>query len=157
MKYLMLFLLFVLPASANAQTVNGNADAAFAVGKWKESHEGVSLFCVRVTTQEDVLNRDSSGACFLTEAHANAKDSVTMSTNTFEVTNWDEHTLTAATEIYVDKNGSQTSQSSPGTNQVCSSLSSGLPDTTEDKVCRAGHWKYPWISSGGPEAWKMKE
>ena len=114
MKYLMLFLLFVLPAAANAQTVNGNADAAFAVGKWKESHEGVSLFCVRVTTQEDVLNGDSGGACFLTEAQASAKDSVTMSTNTFEVTNWDEHTLTAVGEFYADKNGNQSSTSSPG-------------------------------------------
>ena len=60
MKYLMLFLLFILPTTANSQTVNGNLDAAFAVGKWKESHEGVSLFCVRVTTQEDVLKGDSS-------------------------------------------------------------------------------------------------
>ena len=114
MKYLMLFLLFVLPAGAIAQTVNGNLDAAFAVGKWRESHEGVSLFCVRVTTQEDVLKGDSSGACFLTEAQAHAKDSVTMSTNAFEVTGWDEHSLTAITEFYVDKNGSQTSKSSPG-------------------------------------------
>jgi len=110
----MLLLLFVLPAAANAQTVNGNVDAAFAVGKWRESHEGVSLFCVRVTTQEDVLKGDSSGACFLTEAQASAKDSVTMSTNTFAVTDWDEHTLTAVTEFYADKNGEQTSKSSAG-------------------------------------------
>ena len=114
MKYLMLFLLLALPAAVNAQTVNGNLDAAFAVGKWKESHEGVSLFCVRVTTQEDSLKGDSSGACFLTEAQASAKDSVTMSTNTFAVTTWDEHALTAATEFYADKNGDQTSKSSPG-------------------------------------------
>ncbi len=114
MKYVTLFLLFVLPAAANAQTVNGNVDAAFAVGKWKESHEGVSLFCVRVTTQEDVLKGDSSGACFLTEAQASAKDSVTMSTNTFAVTNWDEHTFTAVTEVYSGKNGDQPSKSSPG-------------------------------------------
>ncbi|HEX8881170.1 MAG TPA: hypothetical protein VF749_14120 [Candidatus Acidoferrum sp.] len=114
MKYLMLFLLFVLPTAANAQTVNGNLDAAFAIGKWKESHEGVSLFCVRVTTQEDVLKGDSSGACFLTEAQATAKDSVTMSTNTFAVTAWDEHTLTAIAEFYADSNGEQTSKSSPG-------------------------------------------
>jgi hypothetical protein len=106
------FLLFV-PA-AHAQTVNGNINAAFAVGKWKESHEGVSLFCVRVTTQEDVLKGDSSGACFMTEAQAGAKDSVTMSTNTFAVTDWDPHTLTAVTEFYADKNGDQTSKSSPG-------------------------------------------
>ena len=114
MKYLMLFLLFALPAAANAQTVNGSLDAAFAVGKWKESHEGVSLFCVRVTTQEDVLKGDSSGACFLTEAQASARDAVAMSTNTFAVTNWDEHTLTALTEFYADKNGEQSSKSSPG-------------------------------------------
>lgn len=97
----------------DAQTVNGNINAAFAVGKWKESHEGVSLFCVRVTTQEDVLKGDSGGACFLTEAQANTKDTVTMSTNTFEVTNWDDHSLTAATEFFADKNGNQTSESSP--------------------------------------------
>jgi len=114
MKYLMLFLLFLLPTAANAQIVNGSLDAAFAVGKWKESHEGVSLFCVRVTTQEDVLKGDSSGACFLTEAQANAKDSVTMSTNTFAVTAWDEHTLTAITEFYANKNGDQSSKPSPG-------------------------------------------
>jgi hypothetical protein len=114
MKYLVLFVLVVLPATASAQTVNGNIDAAFAVGKWKESHEGVSLFCVRVTTQEDSLKGDSSGACFLTEAQASAKGSVTMSTNTFAVTTWDEHALTAATEFYADKNGDQTSKSSPG-------------------------------------------
>ena len=114
MKYLMLFLLVALPGAANAQTVNGSLDAAFAVGKWKESHEGVSLFCVRVTTQEDVLKGDSSGACFLTEAQASARDAVAMSTNTFAVTNWDEHTLTAVTEFYADKNGEQSSKSSPG-------------------------------------------
>jgi hypothetical protein len=118
MKYLVLFLLFVLPAAANAQTVNGSVDAAFAVGKWRESHEGVSLFCVRVTTQEDVLKGDSSGACFLTEAQASAKDSVTMSTDTFAVSNWDEHTLTAVSEFYADKNGDQTSKSSPGAIKV---------------------------------------
>ena len=118
MKYLMLFLLLALPAGANAQTVNGNLDAAFAIGKWKESHEGVSLFCVRVTTREDVLTGDSSGACFLTEAQATAKDSVTMSTNTFAVTAWDEHTLTAIAEFYADKNGEQTSKASPGATKV---------------------------------------
>ena len=118
MKYLMLFLLLALPTAANAQTVNGNLDAAFAIGKWKESHEGVSLFCVRVTTQEDVLKGDSSGACFLTEAQATAKDSVTMSTNTFAVTAWDEHTLTAIAEFYTDKNGEQTSNSSPGATKL---------------------------------------
>ena len=114
MKHVMLFLLFVFPEAVNAQIVNGSLDAAFAVGKWKESHEGVSLFCVRVTTQEDVLKGDSSGACFLTEAQASAKDSVIMSTNTFEVTNWDDHSLTAVTEFYADKNGNQTSNSNPG-------------------------------------------
>src|SRR5437899_5134393 len=68
MKYLMLSLLFVLPAAANAQTVNGDIDAAFAVGKWKESHEGVSLFCARVTTEKEVTKGNSNGVCFLTEA-----------------------------------------------------------------------------------------
>lgn len=118
MKHLVLFLLLVLPTAANAQTVNGNLDAAFAIGKWKESREGVSLFCVRVTTQEDVLRGDSSGACFLTEAQATARDSVTMSTNTFAVTAWDEHTLTAIAEFDADKNGEQTSKSSPGATKV---------------------------------------
>jgi hypothetical protein len=55
-KYLTLFLLFVLLPAANAQTrVNGNINSAFAVGKWKESHEGVSLFCARVTNQSEVI------------------------------------------------------------------------------------------------------
>jgi len=108
-----LFLLFVLPA-ANAQTVNGNMDAAFASGRWKESHEGVTLFCARVTTQKDVIKGNSNGVCFLTEAQASAKDSATMSTNTFAVTSWSDHTLTAATEFYADKNGNQTSKTSPG-------------------------------------------
>src|SRR5437879_11692582 len=71
------------------------------------------MFCGHVTTKENVSKGDSSGACFLTEAQASAKDSVTVSTNTFAVTNWDEHTLTAVTEFYADKNGDQTSKSSP--------------------------------------------
>jgi hypothetical protein len=37
-----------------------------------------------------------------------------MSTNTFAVTDWDQHTLTAVTEFYADKNGDQSSKSSPG-------------------------------------------
>jgi len=114
MKYLTPFLLLVLLPAAKAQTVNGNMDAAFAVGKWKESHEGVSLFCARITTQKDVIKGNSNGACFLTEAQASAKDSVTMSTNMFAVTSWDEHTLTAVAEFFADKNGDQTSKSSPG-------------------------------------------
>ena len=109
-----LFLLFVWRPAANAQTVNGNINVAFAVGKWKESHEGVSLFCARVTTQKDVIKGNSNGVCFLTEAQASAKDSVAMSTNTFPVTSWDDHTLTAVTEFYADKNGDQTSKTSPG-------------------------------------------
>src|SRR5207245_2918208 len=67
-----------------------------------------------VCSSDLVSKGDSSGACFLTEAQASAKDSVTVSTNTFAVTNWDEHTLTAVTEFYADKNGDQTSKSSPG-------------------------------------------
>src|SRR5208282_3343042 len=109
-----LFLLFVLRPAANAQTVNGNIDFAFAVGRWKESHEGVSLFCARVTTQKDVIKGNSNGACFLTEAQASAKDSVTMSTNIIPVTSWDDHTLTAVTEVYADKNGNETNKTSPG-------------------------------------------
>jgi hypothetical protein len=111
---ILLFLLFVSGPAANAQTVNGNSDAAFAVGKWKESHEGVSLFCARVTTQKEVINGNSNGACFLTEAQATARDSVSMSTNIFPVTSWDDHTLTAATEFYADKNGSEISKTTPG-------------------------------------------
>ena len=53
-----LFLLSVLRPAANAQTVNGSNDEAFAVGRWKESHEGVSLFCARVTTQKEVIKGD---------------------------------------------------------------------------------------------------
>ena len=109
-----LFLLFFLRSATNAQTVNGNNDAAFAVGKWKESHEGVSLFCGRITTQKEVVKGNSNGVCFLTEAQAMAKDSVKMSTNMFAVTSWDEHSLTAVTGFYADKNGNETSESSPG-------------------------------------------
>jgi len=109
-----LFFLFSLRPAANAQTVNGNNDAAFAIGKWKESHEGVSLFCARVTTQKEVIKGNSNGVCFLTEAQASAKDAVVMSTNTFPITTWEEHTLTAVTEFYADKNGDQTSKTSPG-------------------------------------------
>ena len=108
-----LFLLFVLRPAANAQTVNGNIDFAFAVGRWKESHEGMSLFCARVTTQKDVIKGNSNGACVLTEAQASAKNSVTMSTNIFSVTSWDDPTLTAVTEFYADKNGNQTNKASP--------------------------------------------
>ena len=53
-------LLFILPPAANPQTVNGNIDTAFAVGKWKESHEGVSLYCARITTQKEVLKGNSN-------------------------------------------------------------------------------------------------
>ncbi len=109
-----LFFLFDLRPAASAQTVNGNSDAAFAVGTWKESREGVSLFCVRVTTQKEVIRGNSNGVCFLTEAQARAKDSVTISTNTFPVTSWDGRTLTAVTGFYADKNGDQTSKTSPG-------------------------------------------
>ncbi len=109
-----LFLLFVLQPAADAQTVNGNINVAFAVGKWKESHEGVSLFCARVTTQKEVIKGNSNGVCFLTEAQASAKDTVTMSTNTFPVTSWDDHSLTAVTDFYADKNGDQTDKTSPG-------------------------------------------
>src|SRR6266849_3171374 len=112
--FMCLFLLFVLPPVAEAQTVNGNTDAAFAVGRWKESHEGVSLFCARITTQKEVIKGNSNGICFLTEAQASAKDAVTMSTNTFPITSWDDHTLTAVTEFYADKNGDQTSKTSLG-------------------------------------------
>jgi hypothetical protein len=108
------FLLFVLQQAANAQTVNGNINAAFAVGKWKESHEVVSLFCDRITTQKEVVKGNSNGVCYLTEAQATAKDSVAMSTNTFPATSWDDHSLTAVTEFYADKNGDQTTKTSPG-------------------------------------------
>jgi hypothetical protein len=109
-----LLLLFVWQSAADAQTVNGNINVAFAVGKWKESHEGVSLFCARVTTQKEVIKGNSNGVCFLTEAQASAKDTVTMSTNTFPVTSWDDHSLTAVTEFYADKNGGQTDKTSAG-------------------------------------------
>ena len=111
---ILMFLLFVFRPMANAQTVNGDADAAFAVGKWKETHEGASVFCARVTTPKEVIKGNSSGACFLTEAQARAKDSVMMSTNILEIAKWDEHGLTAATEFYADKNGDQVSKTSPG-------------------------------------------
>jgi len=106
--------LFAVAPVAVAQAVNGDIDAAFATGKWKESNEGVVLNCARVTTQKEVLKGNSEGLCFLTEAQAMAKDSVTMSGNPFTVTSWDEHGLTATTDFYADKNGEQTSKSSPG-------------------------------------------
>lgn len=106
-------LLSVLRPAANAQTVNGDVNAAFAVGRWKETHEGVSLFCARITTPKEVIRGNSNGVCFLTEAQANTKDAVTMSTNTFPVTNWDDHALTAVTEFYADKSGNETSKTSP--------------------------------------------
>jgi hypothetical protein len=109
-----LFLAFVLQPGADAQTVKGNINVAFAVGKWRESLEGVSLFCARVTTQKDVIKGNSNGVCFLTEAQASAKDTVIMSTNTFPVTSWDDHSLTAVTEFYADKNGDQTDKTSLG-------------------------------------------
>src|SRR5215469_2269043 len=93
-KWSALFLQFFSLPAANAQTaktVNGNINAAFAVGRWKESHEGVSVFCARITTPKDVAKGNSLGACFLTEAQAAAKDSVTMSTNMFGVTAGGEH------------------------------------------------------------------
>lgn len=114
MRYLALLLLFAIARPADAQTVNGSNDAAFAVGKWKESHEGVSLFCARITTQKEVEKGNSNGVCFLTEAQAIAKDAVKLSTNMFVVTSWDEHSLTAVTGFYADKNGDETSESSPG-------------------------------------------
>lgn len=114
LAFTLVLLLFVLLPAAKAQTVNGGIDAAFAVGRWKESREGVSLFCARVTTQKEVIKGNSNGACFLTEAQANAEGSVVMSTNMFAVAAWDEHSLTADTEFYADKNGDQTTESSPG-------------------------------------------
>jgi hypothetical protein len=100
--------------SAQAQTVNGSKDAAFAIGKWKESHEGVSLFCVRVTSTKEVVKGNSNAVCFLSEAQGIAKDSAVMSTNTFAVTSWDENGLAAVTEFYADKDGNQVDKSSPG-------------------------------------------
>jgi hypothetical protein len=57
---------------------------------------------------------DFIGIPILTEAQASAKDAVIMSTNTFPVTSWDDHTLTAVTEFYADKSGNQTDKTSPG-------------------------------------------
>jgi hypothetical protein len=91
------------------------------------------LFCVRATAQKDVIKGNSNGLCFLTEAQASAKDSVTMSTNTFPVTIWDDHTLTAVKEFYANKNGDQ--QNQLRRNQVCISLSSKFRDASDDKVC----------------------
>ncbi len=110
----LIYWFLLLGPVANAQTVNGDIDTAFAIGRWKESHEGVSLFCARVTTEKEVTKGNSNGVCFLTEAQTSAKDSVVMSTNIFLVTSWDDHSLTAVTEFYADKNGDQTSKTSPG-------------------------------------------
>src|SRR5438445_8010458 len=80
--------------------------------------KGVSLFCARVTTEKEVTKGNSNGVCFLTEAQASAKDSVVMSTNTFPVTSWDDHSLTAVTEFYADKNGDQASKTSRARSSV---------------------------------------
>jgi hypothetical protein len=80
----------------------------------KESKEGVTLFCVRATTQQEVVKGNSNGVCFLTEAQASAKNSVVMSTNTFIVTSWNDRSLSAVTEFYANANGDQTSKASPG-------------------------------------------
>lgn len=106
--------LFALAPTVVAQTVNGDINSAFATGKWKESNEGVVLNCVRVTTQKEVVKGNSEGMCFLTEAQATAKDSVSMSSNLFAVTSWDEHNLSATADFYADKNGDQTTSSAPG-------------------------------------------
>jgi len=111
---IMLCLYFLFAPAARAQRVDGNIDAAFAIGKWKETHEGVTVFCARVTTQKEVVKGNSGGICFLTEAQASAKDAVTMATNMFTVTSWDGHGLTATADFYVDNNGDQTTKSSPG-------------------------------------------
>jgi hypothetical protein len=65
-----------------------------------------------------VTKGNSGGVCFLTEAQASAKDSVAISTNTFPVTSWDDHALTAVTEFYADKNGDPTSKTSPGAMKI---------------------------------------
>jgi hypothetical protein len=74
----------------------------------------VTLFCVRVTTQKEVIKGNSNGVCFLTEAQASAKDDVVIDTNAFPVTSWDGHSLTTVTEFYADKSGNQTDKTSPG-------------------------------------------
>jgi hypothetical protein len=67
MRYLTLFLLLCVLPEANAQLVSGNSQGAIAVGKWKESREGVSLFCAKYPFQSF-----KGGTCFLTEAQATA-------------------------------------------------------------------------------------
>jgi len=89
MRYLTLFLLLCVLPVASAQ-VFGNSLGAFAVGKWKESREGVSLHCTR-----DTFQTIKDGVCFLTEVQATAKDTLKMSTNVLTVTSWDQRGLTA--------------------------------------------------------------
>src|SRR5438094_2884383 len=139
MKYLMLSLLFVLPAAANAQTVNGSVDAAFAVGKWKESHEGVSLFCVHVTTQEGVKRRQqrsvfldgSAGQCkgFCHCVHEYVRRHKLGRTYPHSC-----HRILRRQEWRPNQ------QIEPWRGQVCISLGSRLRDPSDDKVCRAEQW-----------------
>ena len=98
MRYLTLFLLLCVLPVANAQVVAGSSQDAIAVGKWKESREGVTLLCTR-----DTFQTIKDGVCFLTEAQATAKDALKMSTTVLTVTSWDEHGLTAHAYSCVEK------------------------------------------------------
>jgi len=105
MRYLTLFLLLCVLPVANAQLVSGSSQGAVAVGKWKESREGVSLFCAKYPFPSIYV----VGTCFLTEAQATAKDAVKMSRTELFAESWDEHGLTAHAypASCVDLNGNE--------------------------------------------------
>lgn len=121
MKYAIaaaVLLLVGLGTQAQSSLLNGNADAARASGSWAESHEGVSLFCVHATTNVEVTKGNSQAVCFMTEAQAKDKGSVTVATNLYVVQKWDEHGLTATTDFYTDANGNETTASNPNATKV---------------------------------------
>jgi hypothetical protein len=94
-------------AQLPSPSFSGNADAARASGVW-ESHEGVSIFCGRITNLEAISLGESQAVCFVTEVQALGKDLTSVSTNTYIVKTWDQHRLVAETSFYADKDGNET-------------------------------------------------
>jgi hypothetical protein len=98
-------------AANAAKPVSGNADMVTATGAWAESHEGVSLLCIHMTTPKAIAKGDSVSTCFLTEAEAEHGSKV--ATNFFAIEKWDQHGLIATTGFTVNKNGDEVPESSP--------------------------------------------
>jgi hypothetical protein len=94
-------------AQLPTQSFSGNNDAARASGVW-ESHEGVSIFCGRMTSLDAIVRGESQAVCFVTEVQALGKDLPSVSTNTYIVQTWDKHHLVAETSFHADKSGNET-------------------------------------------------